>query len=188
LLPQCCREPHLPTLETAHILHVDDDRDSLDTTKLLLDRPGVEVVSAASGAVALERLREHDFALALVDVNMPEVSGFQLAESMRDDDRTREIPIIFLTGASGDAARTFRGYEAGAVDFLIKPVHPRVLVSKVDVFVALYLQRKSMQDQKDDCERLLLTGALNSIGLSRTSPEAGSCSSTPSFSRQCANQ
>ncbi|MCE4553137.1 diguanylate cyclase domain-containing protein [Roseateles cellulosilyticus] len=138
-----------------HVLHVDDSADNRLSTKLILDRPGLEVVSAASAADALARLREHEFALALVDVNMPEIDGFELAEAMRDDPQSREVPIIFLTGASGDAARTFRGYEAGGVDFLVKPVAPRVLESKVQAFVALYLQRKALRDQKDDCERLL---------------------------------
>ncbi|WP_369820622.1 diguanylate cyclase [Pelomonas sp. Root1217] len=153
--PTSFRELQLSARETAYILHVDDNPDNLLSTKLLLDRPGVEVVSAESAAVALEQLAQHDFALALVDVNMPDVNGFQLAESMRETAISREVPIIFLTGASGDAARTFRGYEAGAVDFLVKPVHPQVLESKVGAFVALYLQRKSLRDQKDDCERLL---------------------------------
>jgi diguanylate cyclase (GGDEF)-like protein len=141
--------------DTVHILHVDDNEDNLLSTKLILDRPGIEVVSAASAAAAREVLHSHEFALALVDVNMPDVNGFELAELMRADACMREVPIIFLTGASGDAARTFRGYEAGAVDFLVKPVHPRVLESKVDAFVALYRQRKSVQDEKEDCQRLL---------------------------------
>ena len=150
----CLLRSRLPT-ETAHILHVDDILDNLLSTKLLLDRHGVEVVCAASAALALERLKERDFALALLDVNMPEVSGFELAEAMRMDARTREIPIIFLTGAGGDAARTFKGYETGAVDFLVKPVHPLVLEGKVSAFVALYLQREALRGQRDDCQRRL---------------------------------
>jgi len=149
------RELTLPHRDTACVLHVDDDEDARLTTKALLDRPGVEVVPAASAAEALDLLRRHDFALALVDVDMPVVGGFALAEAMRDNERTREVPIIFLTGADADTERSFRGYETGAIDFLVKPIHPRVLESKVDAFVALYLQRKSLQDEKDDCERLL---------------------------------
>lgn len=122
---------------------------------MLLDRPGVEVISAASARAAHAALSQDDFALALLDVNMPDINGFELAEAMRADERMREVPIIFLTGAGADASRTFRGYETGAVDFLVKPVHPMVLESKVAAFVALYLQRKALSDQKDDCERLL---------------------------------
>jgi two-component system cell cycle response regulator len=141
--------------EPVHILHVDDNPDTLSTTKVLLERPGVNVVSAPSATVATELLKQLDFALALLDVNMPVISGFQLAETMRESERSREVPIIFLTGAQPDASRTFRGYQAGAVDFLIKPIPPMVLESKVEAFVALYLQRKALRDQKEDCERLL---------------------------------
>ncbi len=162
----------MPAQETVHILHVDDNEDNRLSTKLVLDRPGVEVVSAASAAAAREVLHRHDFALALVDVNMPDVDGFQLAEAMRADERLREVPIIFLTGASADAERTFRGYESGAVDFLVKPVHPKVLEGKVDAFVALYLQRKSVRDQKDDCERLLRANQRMAAELVRAHEQA----------------
>jgi two-component system, cell cycle response regulator len=165
-------EPALPAHESVHILHVDDNEDNLVTTKLLLDRPGVEVVSAASANAAREVLHRYDFALALMDVNMPEVDGFELAETMRADAQTREIPIIFLTGASVDAERPFRGYETGAIDFLSKPVHPKVLQSKVGAFVALYLQRKSVQDQKDDCERLLRANQRMALELQHAHEQA----------------
>lgn len=162
----------MPAHETVHILHVDDNDDNRLSTKLMLDRPGVEVVSAASARAAREVLHRHDFALALVDVNMPDVNGFELAEAMRADAALREVPIIFLTGASADAERSFRGYESGAVDFLVKPVHPKVLESKVDAFVALYLQRKSVQDQKDDCERLLRANQRMAAELVRAHEQA----------------
>ena len=174
------REPQLPhpqtvpqtVRQTVHILHVDDNQDNLVTTKLILDRSGVEIVSATCAAAALEALQRHDFALALLDVNMPEVDGFELAEAMRKDARTREIPIIFVTGASVDAERTFHGYETGAIDFLVKPVPPRVLESKVHAFAALYLQRKSLSDQKDDCERLLRANQRMAAELARAHEQA----------------
>lgn len=103
---------------------------------------------------------------------MPDVNGFELAEAMRADAALREVPIIFLTGASADAERSFRGYESGAVDFLVKPVHPKVLESKVDAFVALYLQRKSVQDQKDDCQRLLRANQRMAAELVRAHEQA----------------
>ena len=158
--------------EIAHVLHVDDNEDTLVTTKALLDRPGLELLPAASAADALALLKRYDVALALVDVNMPVVSGFALAEAMRDDERTREVPIIFMTGASADAERTFRGYETGAVDFLVKPVHPRVLESKVEAFVALYRQRKALRDQKADCERLLRANQRMAAELERAHEQA----------------
>ncbi len=148
-------EPPLSTSATVYVLHVDDQLDNLQTTKLILDKPGVEVVSAESAAVALEQLRKRDFALALVDVNMPGVDGFELAGIMRGDTQLREVPVIFITGASTDSVNAFRGYETGAVDFLMKPVHPLVLETKVGAFVSLYLQRKALRDEKEYFERLL---------------------------------
>jgi diguanylate cyclase (GGDEF)-like protein len=168
----CHEAPTPPVCETVHVLHVDDNEDNLVSTKLLLDRPGVEVVSAASARAAREVLLQHDFALALMDVQMPEVDGFELAETMRADPHTREIPIIFLTGGSADADRPFRGYESGAIDFLTKPVHPRVLESKVGAFVGLYLQRKAVQNQKDDCERLLRANQRMALELQRAHEQA----------------
>lgn len=114
----------------------------------------MEVVSAQSAVEALGRLHEQEFALALIDVNMPGIDGFKLAEMMRDDKQAREVPIIFITGALADAAQTFRGYQTGAVDFLVKPVPPLVLESKVGAFVEIYLQRKSLRREKEDFERL----------------------------------
>lgn len=165
-------EPPLSSSETAYVLHVDDQQDNLQTTKMILDRPGVEVVSAASAVEALERLRQHDFALALVDVNMPRIDGFELAGMMRSDGHSREVPIIFITGASVDPVQTFRGYEKGAVDFLVKPVHPLVLESKVGAFVSLYRQRKSLRDQKDYFERLLRANQRMAAELERAHEQA----------------
>jgi two-component system, cell cycle response regulator len=165
-------EPQLSSSETAYVLHVDDQRDNLQTTKMILDRPGVEVVSAESAVEALEQLRHNDFALALVDVNMPRIDGFELAEMMRGDGQAREVPIIFITGASIDPMQTFRGYEKGAVDFLVKPVHPVVLESKVSAFVSLYLQRKSLRDQKDYFERLLRANQRMAAELERAHEQA----------------
>ena len=87
--------------------------------------------------------------LALVDVQMPGMSGFELAELMRGTDRTRRVPIIFVTAGSTDWHRRFRGYEAGAVDFIQKPIEPHVLKSKADVFFDLYRQRQEVAHQRD---------------------------------------
>jgi len=166
------KELQLSIPETAYVLHVDDQQDNLLTTKLILDRPGVEVVSVDSAAAALERLQQQEFALALVDVNMPGMDGFELAQTMRDDERLREVPIIFVTGASADPVHTFRGYETGAVDFLLKPVHPLVLESKVGAFVSLYLQRKSLRDQNEYFERLLRANQQMAAELERAHEQA----------------
>lgn len=130
------------------VLLVDDVAENLIALEALVRRHGVEVSVARSGKEALELLLVHDYALALLDVNMPEMDGFQLAELMRGSSRTRSVPIIFVTAAY-EASRVFRGYDAGAVDFLIKPIDPRILGHKVETFVKLYESRKQLADQLD---------------------------------------
>ena len=137
------------------VLVVDDVPQNLLAMQGLLARPGLRVLTAESGAAALDLMLEHDVALALLDVQMPDMDGFALAELMRGASRTRGIPIIFLTAGSSDAQRSFRGYEAGAVDFLHKPVEPHVLVSKVAVFVELFDQRRRLRNGMEELERAL---------------------------------
>jgi signal transduction histidine kinase len=129
------------TPTTTKILAVDDVDANLAALEALLARPGVEILKARSGTEALELLLVEDVALALVDVQMPEMDGFELAELMRGSPRTRHVPIIFLTAGPYDPSRLFQGYEAGAVDFLYKPLDPHALRSKVDVFTELKRQR-----------------------------------------------
>ena len=138
-----------------NVLVVDDVEENLHATRLLLARPGVFVLIASSAASALELLKQHEVALAILDVQMPEIDGFELAEHMRRDPQTCSVPIIFLTGHGAARSRTFQGYEAGAVDFLIKPIDPRVLESKVGVFVGLYKQRRELCERNAELERLL---------------------------------
>ncbi len=130
------------------VLLVDDIEENLIALEALVRQHGVEVSIAHSGQEALELLLVHDYALALLDVNMPEMDGFQLAELMRGTARTRTVPIIFVTAAY-DAARVFRGYDAGAVDFLVKPIDPRILRHKVDTFVKLHEHKAQLADQLD---------------------------------------
>lgn len=137
------------------LLVVDDVEPNLTAVGALLARPGVMLLTASSGAQALELLLEHDVALALIDVQMPGMNGFELAELMRGSERTRAIPLIFLTAAARDQAYTFRGYEAGAVDFLFKPFDGQVLVNKVNVFVELYQQKRQLSAQLDELKRSL---------------------------------
>jgi signal transduction histidine kinase len=126
-------------------LLVDDLEQNLLALEAVLRRDDVELHRATSGRDALELLLAHEFALAIIDVQMPEMDGFELAELMRGNDRTRLIPIIFVTAGGRDGERTFRGYEAGAVDFLFKPLDPRILRHKVDVFLRLFLQRVELE-------------------------------------------
>lgn len=130
--------------DTIKCLIVDDLDENLLALSALLQSEDVEVLQARSGTEALELLLQHEVALALVDVQMPEMDGFELAETMRGSERTRHVPIIFVTAGTRDAQRMFRGYEAGAVDFLYKPVEPHVLCSKAGVFFQLYRQKQQL--------------------------------------------
>lgn len=134
-------------LQPARVLLVDDIEENLIALEALLRRlPGIELVLARSGREALEILLVQDIALALLDVNMPEMDGFQLAELMRGSQRTKDVPIIFVTAAY-DPQRVFQGYDAGAVDFLIKPVDPKILKHKVQTLIELYRSRAQLAIQ-----------------------------------------
>jgi two-component system sensor histidine kinase/response regulator len=124
--------------ETIKFLLVDDTDENLVALEALLRRDGLELLKAHSGSQALEMLLLHDVALAILDVQMPEMNGFELAELMRGMERTRHVPIIFLTAGTRDPQHVFKGYEAGAVDFLFKPIEAHVLKSKADVFFQLH--------------------------------------------------
>lgn len=144
--------------ETPKFLLVDDLEENLLALEALLAREGLELHPARSGEEALELILAHEYALALLDVQMPGMDGFELAEIMRANSRSRHIPIIFLTAGSGDAARKFHGYEAGAVDFIQKPIEPTILQSKSNIFLDLYVQRQQIVAQRD--ELAALTAAL----------------------------
>jgi signal transduction histidine kinase len=130
-----------------HFLLVDDLDANLIALEALLRRDGLVLLKARGGVEALELLLRHDVALALIDVQMPEMDGFELAEIMRGTERTRRVPIIFVTAGGADLQRRFRGYEAGAVDFLGKPIEPDVLRSKANVFFELERQRQKIAQQ-----------------------------------------
>jgi two-component system, sensor histidine kinase and response regulator len=147
-------------LGDVHILLVDDRPDNLDVLAALLRQPGVTLLTAGSGPEALELLLQHEVALALIDVRMPAMDGFELAELMRGTARTRRVPIIFVTAAAPEPGRMFRGYEAGAVDFLFKPIDPQLLQSKVDVFIELFRQRQQLAAQVEEHKQLLNTAEL----------------------------
>jgi two-component system sensor histidine kinase/response regulator len=123
-------------------LIVDDIEENRLALSAVLRQPGVHLLTASSGAEALDLLLSHDVGLALLDVQMPEMDGFELAELMRGSARTRHVPIIFVTAGTSDQHRLFKGYDHGAVDFLFKPVEPHVLRSKASVFFELHRQRR----------------------------------------------
>jgi two-component system sensor histidine kinase/response regulator len=130
-----------------NILIVDDIAHNITALEASLIGPEINLLVADSGTAALDLLLKHEVALAILDVNMPGMNGFELASLMRGSPRTSHVPIIFLTATAQDASRTFRGYEAGAVDFLYKPFDSRILQSKVDVFVQLEQQKRQLAAQ-----------------------------------------
>jgi two-component system, sensor histidine kinase and response regulator len=136
-----------PASDAVNVLVVDDVPQNIAAVEVALARPGLRLLTASCGTDALEILLTHEVALALIDVRMPGMDGFELAELMRGVERSRSVPIIFMTAASQDPMRIFKGYEAGAVDFLHKPVDAHILRSKVDVFVELFAQRRRLSEQ-----------------------------------------
>ena len=144
-------------MEPVYFLLVDDLEDNLVSLEALLRREGLVLLKARSGEEALELMLVHDVALGLLDVQMPGMDGFELAELMRGNDRTRHVPIIFLTASASDNQRKFRGYEAGAVDFIQKPIEWDILRSKANVFFELHRQRQEIAAQRDKLEALAET-------------------------------
>ena len=141
--------------EGVKFLLVDDLADNLVALSALLKRPDLTLFTARSGTEALELLLQHDFALAIIDVHMPVMDGFELAELLRGTERCKHLPIIFATAAPREQHRIFKGYESGAVDFLFKPIDPHILRHKADVFFQLYRQRQQLALEVRERERLL---------------------------------
>ena len=137
----------VPNASRVTCLVVDDLQENLLAMSALLHSEEVEVLTASSGTEALELLLANDVALALLDVQMPGMDGFELAELMRGSARTRDVPIIFVTAGSQDQRRVFKGYEAGAVDFIHKPVDVHALKTKSEVFFEIYRQRRHIRDE-----------------------------------------
>jgi signal transduction histidine kinase len=119
------------------MLVVDDRPENLASMEQLLRRPGLDILTAASGNEALGLMLDHDLALVLLDVQMPDMNGYEVAELMRRNARTRHVPIIFVTAINKERRQVFSGYEAGAVDYLFKPVDPFIIRSKVSVFLEM---------------------------------------------------
>ncbi|CAI8986708.1 ATP-binding protein [Pseudomonas sp. IT-P4] len=131
----------------AKLLIVDDLPENLLALEALIKREDRIVYKALSADEALSLLLEHEFALAILDVQMPGMNGFELAELMRGTEKTRNIPIVFVSAAGRELNYAFKGYESGAVDFLHKPLDIQAVKSKVNVFVDLYRQSKAMKEQ-----------------------------------------
>ncbi|MBU1039799.1 MAG: EAL domain-containing protein [Proteobacteria bacterium] len=155
-------------VETVDVLAVDDEQVNLLLLAGLLRRQGVNVVTARSGFDALKLMPKHDFALILMDVMMPGMDGFTTAERIRTDEATRHIPIIFVTAISKEQRHVFKGYEAGAVDYLIKPFEHDILKSKVQVFVEMHRQRMALKHAGAALERTVAELRSSALALSES--------------------
>lgn len=132
--------------ELPKILIVDDTPANLVALRRLLRNAGATIVEARSGNEALAACIDHEFALILLDVQMPDIDGFEVASLLSEEARTRETPIIFVTAAYGDDLNRLKGYRHGAVDYIAKPVNDIVLLAKVRIFLDLYNGKRSMRD------------------------------------------
>ncbi|MNF22156.1 Sensor protein TorS [compost metagenome] len=137
----------------AKLLIVDDLPENLLALEALIRADDRTVYKALSADEALSLLLQHEFAMAILDVQMPGMDGFELAELMRSTEMTKHIPIIFVSAAGRDMNYSFKGYESGAVDVLYKPLDLHAVRSKVNVFVELYRQRKAINVQVEALER-----------------------------------
>ena len=134
------------------LLIVDDLPENLLALEALIKREDRTVYKALSADEALSLLLQHEFAMAILDVQMPGMNGFELAELMRGTEKTKSIPIVFVSAAGREMNYAFKGYESGAVDFLHKPLDIHAVKSKVNVFVDLYRQRKEVRQQVEALE------------------------------------
>ncbi|AZD02691.1 hybrid sensor histidine kinase/response regulator [Pseudomonas chlororaphis] len=137
----------------AKLLIVDDLPENLLALEALIKREDRQVYKALSADEALSLLLQHEFAMAILDVQMPGMNGFELAELMRGTEKTKNIPIVFVSAAGRELDYAFKGYESGAVDFLHKPLDTHAVKSKVNVFVDLYRQSKAMKQQVEALEQ-----------------------------------
>ena len=152
------------------ILIVDDREENLFSLELLLEEIDCEVIKASSGNEALLQLSKHHVAMVLLDVQMPDMDGFEVVALMRQNLKTSQIPIIFVTAISKEQNQIFHGYKSGAVDYICKPFDPSIILAKVSIFLELYRYRRSLEEtqgelraQKRILERLSITDDLTGL-------------------------
>lgn len=163
--------------QMAKALLVDDRRENLMALEAILQGLPVQSVAVESGEAALKQLLVDDFAVILLDAQMPDMDGFETASHIKRRERTRHVPIIFLTAADRDAQLALRGYAVGAVDYLTKPFDPWVLRAKVSVFVELWVKTRQLAAQSElvrerETQWRLLTEAVDEASaLLRADPD-----------------
>jgi PAS domain S-box-containing protein len=140
--------PSVPSHRDVDVLLVDDRQENLLALEAILDPLGLHLIRAMSGEEALREVLRRELAVILLDVQMPGMNGFETAKVIKSRERSRHVPIIFLTAISKEEQYVFEGYSVGAVDYLSKPFHPDVLRSKVSVFVELHEKSRQLRDQE----------------------------------------
>src|SRR5438046_8444431 len=141
--------------QSVKLLLVDDHAENLLALEAILEAPGQELILARSGDEALRQLLQHDFDAIILDVMMPEMDGFETAALIRQRERSLYTPIIFLTALGRSEEALFRGYHVGAVDYLVKPIVPAVLKSKVAVFVQLKRQSELLEQKNIELNAII---------------------------------
>jgi two-component sensor histidine kinase len=132
--------------QVVNILIVDDEPKNLTVLETVLDSPRYRVIRAESADKALLALLKHDFAVLILDVQMPVITGFELAQMIKERKKTSEVPIIFLTAYYNEDQHVIEGYDSGAVDYLLKPINPAILRSKVAVLAELFLKQRQLEE------------------------------------------
>jgi len=133
-------------IAVVNILIVDDEPKNLTVLETVLDSPRYRLIRAESADAALLALLRHDFAVLILDVQMPGITGFELAQMIKVRKKTSEVPIIFLTAYYNEDQHIVEGYDSGAVDYLLKPINPAILRSKVSVLAELFLKQRQLED------------------------------------------
>ena len=137
-------------MENPKILIVDDLPKNLLIMEQIFEDIPCEIHTSLSGREALSKMIQHDFAVVLLDVQMPDIDGFETAKLMRSNNKTRNVPIIFVTAINKEQAHVFEGYKSGAVDYLLKPFNPDILLSKVSVFLGMYKQKQELEQVQEE--------------------------------------
>lgn len=138
------------------VLIVDDREENLLALEAILEDDNIEIIKAASGNEALKIMINRDVSLVLLDIQMPGMNGFEVAEIMRSSSKTNEIPIIFVTAINKEESYVFKGYELGGVDYIYKPIRSEILKSKVKVFLKLQNQKRIIVQKAEDLERKIV--------------------------------
>ena len=138
-----------------NILIVDDREENLLTLEGILDNPELNIIKATSGNEALGLLLEHEISMILLDVQMPEMDGFETAEIIRSNEKTKHIPIIFVTAISKQREHVFKGYQTGAIDYLYKPLDLEILQSKIAAYIEFFKQKFEVEQTKKELEKTI---------------------------------